>query len=153
MKKILLCLGALAISYCGFSQEQKPAGWKPVEGKIVTQWAEKVTPQNPHPEYPRPQLVRQNWQNVNGLWSYAIVPKSAAETKPAAFEGQILVPFAVESALSGVGRTVGKDSVLWYNRLVDFSPKLKDQRVLLHFGAVDWKCDVFVNGKAAGSHQ
>ncbi|MCE6987714.1 glycoside hydrolase family 2 protein [Dyadobacter sp. CY323] len=153
MKKILFCLGAFAISFCGFSQEQKPAGWKPVEGKIVTQWAGKVTPQNPHPEYPRPQLVRQNWQNINGLWSYAIVPKSSAETKPTAFEGQILVPFAIESALSGVGRTVGKDSVLWYNRLIDFSPKLKDQRVLLHFGAVDWKCDVFVNGKPAGSHQ
>jgi beta-galactosidase/beta-glucuronidase len=154
MKKVLLCLGAVLGSFCGQSFAQKTAEWKYVQGKIVTPWAEKVTAQNPLPEYPRPQLVRQNWQNINGLWSYAIVPKNAPDTKPTTFDGQILVPFAVESALSGVGRTVGKDSVLWYNRSIDFAaPKSKEQRVLIHFGAVDWKCDVFVNGKAAGSHQ
>ncbi|KQS26899.1 glycoside hydrolase family 2 protein [Dyadobacter sp. Leaf189] len=152
MKKVLLYLGALLFT-APILQAQNAAEWKYKQGKIVTQWADKVSPANVHSEYPRPQLVRGNWQNINGLWDYAIVPQASAETKPAAFEGKILVPFAVESALSGVGRTVGKDSVLWYQRTIDFSPKLKDQRVLLHFGAVDWKCDVIVNGKSAGTHQ
>ena len=152
MKKVLIYLTALFAS-AQFLYAQESSEWKYKEGKIVSPWAEKVSAANPHPEYPRPQLVRKNWQNINGLWNYSIVPQSAGETKPATFEGKILVPFAVESALSGVGRTVGKDSVLWYNRTIDFAPKLKDQRVLLHFGAVDWKCEVFVNGKPAGSHQ
>ncbi|KAA0993716.1 glycoside hydrolase family 2 protein [Dyadobacter aurulentus] len=152
MKKVLIYLTALFASV-QLLYAQESGEWKYKEGKIVSPWAEKVSAANPHPEYPRPQLVRKNWQNINGLWNYSIVPQSAAETKPATFDGRILVPFAVESALSGVGRTVGKDSVLWYNRTIDFAPKLKDQRVLLHFGAVDWKCEVFVNGKPAGSHQ
>ena len=152
MKKVLIYLTALFTS-APLLYAQESGEWKYKEGKIVSPWAEKVSAANPHPEYPRPQLVRKNWQNINGLWNYSIVPQSAGETKPATFDGKILVPFAVESALSGVGRTVGKDSVLWYNRTIDFAPKLKDQRVLLHFGAVDWKCEVFVNGKPAGSHQ
>ncbi|SKB73411.1 glycoside hydrolase family 2 protein [Dyadobacter psychrophilus] len=153
MKTALLGLGLLSCVLSVDSVAQKPSEWKYVEGKIVTPWAEKVNVANVHPEYPRPQMVRQNWININGLWNYSIVPKQASETKPSSFDGQILVPFAVESALSGVGKTVGKDSVLWYQRNIDFAPKLKDQRVLIHFGAVDWKCDVFVNGKPAGTHQ
>ncbi|MCE7070346.1 beta-galactosidase [Dyadobacter sp. CY327] len=153
MKTALLGLGLLSCILSVDSAAQKSPEWKYVEGKIVSPWAEKVNAANVHPEYPRPQMVRQNWVNINGLWNFSIVPKQSSETKPAAFDGQILVPFAVESALSGVGKTVGKDSVLWYQRNIDFAPKLKDQRVLLHFGAVDWKCDVFVNGKPAGSHQ
>lgn len=153
MKTALLGLGLLLCLLSIHSVAQKPAEWKYVEGKIVTPWAEKVNASNVHPEYPRPQMVRQNWVNINGLWNYSIVPKEGSEVKPAAFTGQILVPFAIESALSGVAKTVGKDSVLWYQRNIDFAPKLKDQRVLLHFGAVDWKCDVFVNGKPAGTHQ
>lgn len=153
MKKVVLCLGAMLGSLYVPAFAQKPDDWKYVQGKIVSPWADKVVAQNVHPEYPRPQLVRQNWLSINGLWEYSIVPKSVSQTKPATFDGQILVPFAVESALSGVGKTVGKDSVLWYRRSIDFAPKLKDQRVLIHFGAVDWQCEVFVNGKPAGSHQ
>ncbi|QCR23031.1 glycoside hydrolase family 2 protein [Pontibacter sp. SGAir0037] len=127
--------------------------WRPVQGRITSPWAEKVNPANPLPEYPRPQLVRKNWQNLNGLWDYAIVPKAQQTNMPASFNGQILVPFAVESALSGVGKTVGKDSVLWYKRSMSVPASLRKQRVLLHFGAVDWQCDVYVNGQKAGSHQ
>jgi beta-galactosidase/beta-glucuronidase len=132
---------------------QKPGNWKMVEGKIATPWAQNVNAANPHPEYPRPQMVRGKWTNLNGLWNYSIVPKASSEAKPDSYQGSILVPFAVESALSGVAKTVGKDSVLWYNRKVAFSFKGKNENVLLHFGAVDWECDVFVNGKKAGSHQ
>ncbi|MCF0062393.1 beta-galactosidase [Dyadobacter chenwenxiniae] len=153
MKRALLGLWLLSCVLSVDSVAQKPSEWKYVEGKIVTPWTEKVNVANVHPEYPRPQMVRQNWLNMNGLWNYSIVPKQASEARPVSFDGRILVPFAVESALSGVSKTVGKDSVLWYQRSIDFSPKLKDQRVLIHFGAVDWKCDVFVNGKPAGTHQ
>ncbi len=127
--------------------------WKPVGDKIKTQWAGKVDPAKPLPEYPRPQLVRPGWQNLNGLWDYAIVPKTTSETPPTNFDGKILVPFAVESSLSGVGRTLGKDSLLWYRTSVPFSSKLKNEKALLHFGAVDWECDVYVNGQKAGTHQ
>ena len=128
------------------------AAWSFSKNKIVTPWAEKVDPANPLPEYPRPQLQRGNWKNLNGLWQYSILPK-AAEVIPASFTGNILVPFAVESALSGVGKTVGKDSVLWYQRNVTLPATFKNNTVLLQFGAVDWLCDVYVNGKKAGTHQ
>lgn len=127
--------------------------WKPKEGKLSTPWSAKIDVKAPLPEYPRPQMVRSgNWQNLNGLWQYAIT-KGDVQNMPVKFDGQILVPFAVESALSGVGRTVGKDSLLWYKRTVDLSSKLQNKRTLLHFGAVDWECTVYVNGKKAGEHQ
>jgi beta-galactosidase/beta-glucuronidase len=110
-----------------------------------------VNPSAPLPEYPRPQMVRSNWSNLNGVWQYAILPKSQ-ETIPAATQGTILVPFAVESSLSGVGKTVGKDSVLWYKRTVSV-PKTKGKNILLHFGAVDWQCTVYVNGKEVAVHK
>ena len=86
--------------------------WKPVGGHIQTSWGEQLDPKNPLPEYPRPQMVRPNWKNLNGIWQYAITPV-AQDKIPQTMEGAILVPFAVESALSGVGRKVGKDSLLW----------------------------------------
>ncbi|MBE7179000.1 MAG: beta-galactosidase, partial [Mucilaginibacter polytrichastri] len=123
--------------------------WKPAGDRIKTEWAAKVDPAKTLPEYPRPQLKRENWQNLNGLWDYAITPKNAA--KPASFAGKILVPFAVESSLSGVEKTVGKDSVLWYHAV--FTAKKSGKRTLLHFGAVDWRSEIWVNGKKAGSHE
>jgi beta-galactosidase/beta-glucuronidase len=137
----LLCAGAMA-----------QTSWKPAGEKILTPWAAKVDPAMPLPEYPRPQMKRTNWMNLNGLWQYAIVPGNGQE-KPASFAGNILVPYAVESALSGVGKTVGKDSVLWYERSFTVPSAFKNNNVLLHFGAVDWQCDVYVNGKKIGSHQ
>ncbi len=130
------------------------AQWSPVKGKIMTEWASLVNPAQPLPAYPRPQLVRKNWQNLNGLWQYQRLPKTtAAETIPESFEGQILVPYAIESALSGVGKTVGKDSVLWYHREITLQPPLQKGRTLLHFGAVDWSCQVYVNGTSVGHHE
>lgn len=146
MKKSLTFLLLLAATVL-HAQE----AWKIVPGKITTPWAEKVNPSNTLPEYPRPQLVRADWTNLNGLWDYSILPKSE-QTIPAQLQGKILVPFAVESALSGVGKTVGKDSVLWYKRTVSLA-SAKNKKTILHFGAVDWQCTVFVNGKEVGSHQ
>ena len=149
MKKRNLCLSLLISAT--LSANAQESNWHLLKDKITTPWAEKVDPKAPLPEYPRPQLVRANWQNLNGLWSYAIVPK--AVTGPAKYTGEILVPFAVESALSGVGKTVGKDSMLWYKTTISLNKTIKGKDVLLHFGAVDWRTEVFVNGKSAGIHE
>ena len=148
MKKPLTLTGFLLLAVISFAQQ----AWKPAAGKIMTPWAEKVDPASTLPEYPRPQMVRSNWMNLNGLWDYSILPK-AAESIPASFTGKILVPFAVESALSGVGKTVGKDSVLWYDRELTIPSNFKNKKILLQFGAVDWLCEVFVNGQSVGSHK
>ncbi len=90
------------------------ADWKPADNPLTTPWTGKVTAEHALPEYPRPQLVRPKWTNLNGLWDYAIRPK--AEDRPAQFEGKLLVPFAVESALSGVKRPLTPEQRLWYRR-------------------------------------
>src|SRR4029079_2313158 len=104
-----------------------------------------VSPDKVHPDYPRPQMVRKEWQNLNGLWDYAIRPKDDAQ--PNEWDGKILVPFPVESALSGVMKQVGPDNRLWYHHGFKVPQKWAGQRVLLHFGAVDWDTTVIVNGK------
>ena len=125
--------------------------WAPVGGKIMTRWSEKIDPDRVHAEYPRPQMMRDAWLNLNGLWDCAIRPvKSEA---PERFDGKILVPFAVESALSGVGKTVGPDNRLWYRRRFKIPRSWKKKRVLLHFEAVDWEVALWVNGKPWGSHK
>lgn len=129
---------------------QKPA-WKIAGDKIVTPWAEKVNSVNPLPEYPRPQMVRSEWKNLNGLWDYSITPVAAP--KPSSYNGKILVPFAIESALSGVKKTVGKDSLLWYRTTFNLPATMKGKDILVHFGAVDWESELYINGVKAGSHQ
>lgn len=125
--------------------------WAPANGPLVTRWAKDVSPANALVEYPRPQMVREQWHNLNGLWDYAIRLKD--EEQPSQFDGSILVPFPVESALSGVMKTVGPDKRLWYRRRFD-APELKaGHRLLLHFGAVDWHAVVWVNGKRVGEHR
>jgi len=124
---------------------------KAAKRPLVTRWAKSVSPRSVHPKYPRPQMVRRNWLNLNGLWEYAIGAKD--EKKPEIFDGQILVPFPVESALSGVGKAVGEKRRLWYRRTFEVPGEWSQQRVLLHFGAVDWETVVWVNGKKVGSHR
>lgn len=136
----------------GQPNAQESYAWRPIGDKIKSPWAENVDAANPLPEYPRPQLVRAHWQNLNGLWDYAIVAGKLGAA-PINYEGKLLVPYAVESALSGVGKTVSKDSSLWYRQTVTIDKEIRKQRVLLHFGAVDWQCDVYVNGRKAGSHE
>ena len=125
--------------------------WKPANPKLLTEWGEQVTPENAWTEYPRPQFVRARWLNLNGLWDYAIAPKTAGQ--PAKFDGKILVPFAVESALSGVGKSFTPSDRLWYRRTVTLPKDWADQRVLLHFGAVDYECVLWINGGLVGSHR
>ncbi|GAB3141920.1 glycoside hydrolase family 2 TIM barrel-domain containing protein [Micromonospora sonneratiae] len=122
---------------------------------LLTPWGETLDPDNVLPEYPRPQLVRDSYLNLNGRWAYAITTASS-EDEPAAYDGEILVPFSPESVLSGVGRQLQPDQTLWYRRPLSlpagFVPTETPSRVLLHFGAVDQTCRVFLNGVEVGKH-
>lgn len=126
------------------------AQWKPAGDKIKTKWAEAIDVNNVLGEYPRPILERSEWQNLNGLWEYAVLP--IGKNEPTQYEGKILVPFAIESSLSGVQRELGKENELWYKRTFNISSKWKGKSVLLHFGAVDWKTEVFLNDIKIGTH-
>lgn len=126
------------------------AQWQPAGDKIKTKWASEIDVNNVLPEYPRPIMERGEWQNLNGLWEYAILPIGQ---NPSSYDGEILVPFAVESSLSGVQKRVGKDNELWYQREFTVPSKWKNSKILLHFGAVDWRADVWVNEVKVGSHQ
>ena len=148
MKKTFFAL-LLAFAAISANAAKLQPAWEPAGDHIKSRWAAKVNPNAPLPEYPRPQMVRSNWQNLNGLWNYAITP---ATEDSFTSEGRILVPFAVESSLSGVGRTVGKENALWYERTFNVPVKWKGQNILLHFGAVDWKAEVWVNGTKVGEH-
>ena len=125
--------------------------WQPAPVTLKTPWGEKVTPANAWREYPRPQFVPERWENLNGLWDYAITPKTAPA--PAKFDGQILVPFAVETSLSGVGKSLTPENRLWERRRFQVPASWKGERVLLHFGAVDYECAVWVNGGLAEAHK
>ena len=126
------------------------AQWKPVDEKIKTQWAETLNPNDVLPEYPRPVMERTQWMNLNGLWNYAICDISRPQ--PHSFDGQILVPFAVESALSGVGQRINENQELWYQRSFTVPANWRGKEVMLNFGAVDWKADVWVNDIKVGQH-
>lgn len=126
------------------------AQWKPAGDKIKTKWAETIDPNNVLPEYPRPIMERPDWVNLNGLWEYSIQP--VGQNEPQKFDGNILVPFAVESSLSGVQKDLGKDKELWYKRTFNIASDWKNKTILLHFGAVDWKTDVYINDIKIGTH-
>lgn len=141
----------LAISVIALLSSSFACGaYSPVPGHITTEWGENIDPARVWQEYPRPDMVRPDWECLNGLWEYAVKP--VGEGKPATFEGEILVPFCVESALSGVGRSVGDRNYLWYRRSFDIPSGWKGKNIMLNFGAVDWKCDVWVNGINVGGH-
>ena len=127
-KNFLTMLLALALCSSTFAQ------WKPAGDKIKTSWGEQLALKNVLPEYPRPIMERNDWKNLNGLWQYAIVP--AGENNPKKWDGEILVPFAVESSLSGVGKTVGADQALWYERSFTVPSSWKGKDVMLNFGAL-----------------
>ena len=118
---------------------------------METRWASEAA-EDPWPEYPRPQLRRDRWSNLNGSWRYAILPKTAPAPDAGAWHGDIRVPFAVESRLSGVARRVSTDERLWYQRSFSVPQDWAGNRVLVHFGAVDFECAVWINGGLVGSH-
>ena len=144
MKKSLITALLLIVTIVSNAQ------WQPAGDKIKTPWAEKFNPSDPLPEYPRPLVVRDRWISLNGLWNYSILPFGE---QPVEWHGEILVPFCAESSLSGVGCKVGKEFHLWYSRSFTIPTSWSKERIILHFGAVDWDCDVWVNDIKVCSHQ
>jgi hypothetical protein len=124
--------------------------WSMKKAPLMTRWAGKVDPNAPLPEYPRPQLVRKDWLNLNGIWEYQ--PGAETDAVPAGrkLSSEILVPFPVESALSGV---MEHHDRLWYRRSFNLPPAWRGRQIILHFGAVDFESEVFINGKAVGMHR
>jgi len=146
-----LLSAAMLVAVSGCAVQQEARQWRPVEGGLMTRWAKDVSPGKAHSEYPRPQMARKDWLNLNGMWEYAIAPKQ--QRRPESYNGHILVPFPVESALSGVAKRVGEDNRLWYRRKFKVPGGWKEKRVLLHFEAVDWETVVWVNNIKVGVHR
>ena len=147
-----LAVVLLAAAVAGCGKKAASEAWEPAPIPIQTPWAAEVSPANAHPEYPRPQMVRERWASLNGLWDYAIV--AAEDPKPKKWDGQILVPFCVESSLSGVGLRVSPEEALWYSTTfkVPSAWRKKKQRLMLNFEAVDWSAEVYVNDQLVGHH-
>ena len=130
MKKLMLaicCLGVFAA----------------IAAPMMTPWGEKVTSENCWRSYPRPQMVREGWTNLNGEWDYAVTSVTNTPGRPEKWDGKIRVPFCIESALSGVGRLLKPDEFLWYTRKIVCDPR-PGERILLHFGGVDFRTMVFI---------
>ena len=141
----------LAVALIGSLTATAQTSWAPAGDRIKTRWAEDLDPAAPLPEYPRPMLVREKWMNLNGLWNYSLTTAGAA--RPNGMQGQILVPFPIESSLSGVQRRVSEKEALWYETTFEVPAAWrKGNKLLLHFGAVDWKTEVYVNDLMVGSH-
>ena len=142
--RVLAALALLTVHASGLTPQATPS-------HIRTRWASQVSTASPLPEYPRPQLVRRAWTNLNGQWDYAITRRGAPT--PTQWDGKILVPFPVESQLSGVERVVTDAQQLWYHRTFSVPATSRNRRQLLHFGAVDWEATVYVNGMKVGEHR
>ncbi len=135
MKRITVLAAILAgLAASGYEKAMSP---------LMTTWGDKVTPENAWRGYPRPQMVREGWTNLNGEWDYAVTSVTNTSGRPRIWNGKILVPFAIESALSGVGRLLNPDEFLWYTRTINCNPK-PGERILLHFGGVDFRTMVFI---------
>jgi hypothetical protein len=166
-----LLFGALGSVLFATSAAGEVMDWQPIPVRIQTRWAAEVSPDNAWQEYPRPQLVRLRWKNLNGLWDYAVQgtdgewmegrvenahfdPLLRADVRPpTAWDGHILIPFAIESSLSGVGRLIRPHQLLWYRRSFRVPEEWRGQRVRLNFEAVDWHTVVWVNGQRMGNHR
>ena len=144
MVRMFMIICSLCFSYISFA-------WSPQGNKIKTRWAEQVTVENVWQIYPRPQLKRVNWKNLNGLWKYQVTEMNRKK-KDVHYGDEILVPFSIESSLSGVEGQFGPSDKLWYRKEFTIDPDWKGKQILLHFGAVDYECQVWVNNILVGKH-
>ncbi len=145
-RSLLFAIPLLALGTALSQAQTRPAP------RLPTRWTRDVLPANPLPDYPRPQMARTAWKSLNGEWDYALRDKAVANA-PSTYTGRIVVPYPLESALSGVRMASVPDQRLWYRRMFSVSAAWKGQRILLHFGAVNWDSTVAVNGKAVGAHR
>ncbi len=146
-----LMVATLALA-CGLVPGARGGDGTPVAGPLATKWAKDVNPDAPLPEYPRPQLVRTDWANLNGVWQFAFGKEGDPAPVGKTLGDKILVPYPVESALSGIMKPV-EDGRAWYRRTFHVPNVWRDRRLVLHFGAVDWESTVWVNGKELGTHK
>ena len=149
MKKIFNIFPAFFLVFVVGCTSNSIHPWNLVQNHLVSKWSKDVNPENPWPEYPRPQMERDTWLSLNGLWDYTIL----SDSKEVMIEkGQILVPYPIESALSGVGKRVNINEQLIYSRSIQIPEDWNEKRILIHFEAVDWKCQVSIDNKDIGSH-
>ena len=142
---------AVALTVLGwFAGTAVAADWKPADGPLMTRWAKDVKPDKAWPDYPRPQMRRDAWLNLNGLWQFAFANKGDEPPTGKNLSERILVPFPVESALSGVMKPAER---VWYRRTFAVPKEWAGRRILLHFGAVNWESNVWINGKKVGEHR
>ncbi|HEC41964.1 MAG TPA: beta-galactosidase [Bacteroides sp.] len=127
-----------------------PAQWSPIKSPIMTVWGEQINPDSVLSEYPRPHMVRENWINLNGIWLFSLT--DTVSGRPTGYDSKILVPFCVESTLGGVTKKVTAENAMWYSRELPLEQPMEGERILLHFGAVDWHCMVWVNDEPVGEH-
>lgn len=145
MKKIFSLFYLLIIPYFINGQD-----WQIQKNPLLTEWGAKVTPESAWQEYPRPMMVRSQWQNLNGLWDFKI---TGYPTDRGEYDRKILVPYPVESALSGIKEIVGAHNRVWYKRTFDVEGLANNEQLLIHFGAVDWEMHLYINGQHVGMHQ
>ncbi|MFO7852806.1 MAG: glycoside hydrolase family 2 protein [Bacteroidota bacterium] len=146
-KIIIFCILTLVLFSCG---QEEPSNWEMADNPLVTEWADDVNPEKPWPEYPRPMMIRETWLNLNGLWKYAITAK---DQEPAEWEGEILVPYPLESALSGVRKRINENQCLWYKTEIKVPSSWRNKRILLNFEAVDWETRIWIDDNKAGEHR
>lgn len=142
---------AISLVLASCSEKDGKMNWAPASGPLTTQWTRQINPDNVLAEYPRPQMVRDKWLNLNGLWDYAVTRTDAGI--PGAYQGEILVPFPLEAALSGVMKSLQPDELLWYHRTFKVPGNWRKNRILLHFGSIDWEAIVYLNGKKLTEHR
>lgn len=141
---LLLLISGWIISGC------QGENWQPKQAPLMTKWAAEVRPENVHSEYPRPQMMRDDWINLNGLWQFSKAQKNDPPPFGKELAGKILVPFPIESALSGV---MEKTKYAFYRKELDMPDDWQGKHILLHFGAVDFEANVYVNGQKAITHR
>lgn len=141
----------LFLMLVGSSLLARSQNYHPAKVSLTTRWGKALTPATAWTEYPRPQLQRETWMNLNGMWNYAVVSKG--QPAPEKYEGEILVPFCIESSLSGVGKPLLPTQELWYNKMFMLPAAWTGKDIILHFDAVDWETKLWVNGKKVGEHK
>jgi len=146
----LLTAAVLWMAVSCSSNIDSTSAWSIKDNPLLTDWAHDVDPAMPWPEYPRPGMAREDWMNLNGLWDYTI---TGIDERPEMWKGKILVPYPVESALSGVKERIDEKQLLWYRKTIRIPAKWSKKRILMNFEASDWETSVEIDGKPAGTHR